>query len=53
MQKINETAEHRIVGLTIETRPDVCTTKHIDEILEFVLQELNLVFKTQMMKFIR
>ncbi|MEK6982463.1 MAG: tRNA uridine(34) 5-carboxymethylaminomethyl modification radical SAM/GNAT enzyme Elp3 [Candidatus Micrarchaeota archaeon] len=34
-KKINETAEHRIVGLTIETRPDVCTTKHIDEILEF------------------
>src|SRR3989338_950813 len=34
-KKINETAKHRVVGLTVETRPDVCTEKHIDEILEY------------------
>ncbi len=33
-KKINETAKHRVIGLTVETRPDVCI-KHIDEILEY------------------
>ncbi len=32
---INETAPHRVVGLTIETRPDVCTKEHIDEVLSY------------------
>ncbi len=31
----NESAEHRAVGLTIETRPDVCGKEQIDEILEY------------------
>lgn len=31
----NETARHRAVGLTIETRPDVCRQEHIDEILGY------------------
>lgn len=33
-QKINETADIRNVGITFETRPDICETKHIDRILE-------------------
>ncbi len=32
---LNETAAHRMVGLTIETRPDVCGKKEIDEMLEY------------------
>lgn len=31
----NETAEHRAIGLTIETRPDVCGKEQINEILEY------------------
>ncbi|MFH1522135.1 MAG: tRNA uridine(34) 5-carboxymethylaminomethyl modification radical SAM/GNAT enzyme Elp3 [archaeon] len=34
-KKINETAKHRCVALCIETRPDVCTKKHIDDMLEW------------------
>lgn len=34
-KKINEIARHRMVGMTIETRPDVCTTAEIDRMLEF------------------
>ncbi len=30
----NETAEVRNVGVTFETRPDICETEHIDRILE-------------------
>lgn len=33
-QEQNETAEVRNVGVTFETRPDICETKHIDRILE-------------------
>jgi len=33
-QKQNETAEIRNVGVTFETRPDICETEHIDRILE-------------------
>lgn len=33
--KKNEKAEHRAIGLTIETRPDVCGKEQIDEILEY------------------
>ncbi|MFH1785703.1 MAG: tRNA uridine(34) 5-carboxymethylaminomethyl modification radical SAM/GNAT enzyme Elp3 [Candidatus Micrarchaeota archaeon] len=32
--KHNETAKHRAIGLTIETRPDVCT-KYINEMLSY------------------
>ncbi len=32
-QEINETAEIRNVGVTFETRPDICETEHIDRIL--------------------
>jgi elongator complex protein 3 len=31
----NETAKHRAIGLTIETRPDVCSQEHINEILSY------------------
>ncbi len=34
-KKINETTRHRCVALCIETRPDVCTKKHIDDMLEW------------------
>jgi elongator complex protein 3 len=33
-KKINETAKIRNVGVTFETRPDICETEHIDRILE-------------------
>jgi elongator complex protein 3 len=34
-KKINETARHRCVGLTIETRPDYCFEEHVDSLLDF------------------
>ena len=34
-KKINETAKHRCVALCIETRPDVCTDKHIKDMLKW------------------
>ena len=34
-KKFNESAKHRCVALCIETRPDVCTDEHINDILEF------------------
>ncbi|MEM4789009.1 MAG: tRNA uridine(34) 5-carboxymethylaminomethyl modification radical SAM/GNAT enzyme Elp3 [Ignisphaera sp.] len=34
-QVSNESAYIRIVGLTIETRPDVCKEKHVDNMLRF------------------
>ena len=33
-QKLNESAKHRCVGLTIETRADYCKKGHISEMLE-------------------
>lgn len=33
-QKINETADNRVVSLIIETRPDFCSEKHIRQMLE-------------------
>ncbi|MBU0532495.1 tRNA uridine(34) 5-carboxymethylaminomethyl modification radical SAM/GNAT enzyme Elp3 [Candidatus Micrarchaeota archaeon] len=32
--KTNETAKHRVIGLTIETRPDMCS-QYIDEMLSY------------------
>ncbi len=34
-KKINETSEHRCVGMTIETRPDYCHNEHIQEMLRY------------------
>jgi elongator complex protein 3 len=34
-QKLNEKAKYRCIGLTIETRPDWCKQKEINDILEF------------------
>jgi elongator complex protein 3 len=34
-KKFNETAKNRCTALCIETRPDVCTEQHIQDILEF------------------
>ena len=34
-KRINESAKSRVIGLTIETRPDVCTKPHIDEMLDY------------------
>ena len=33
--KINESAEHRCVGLTVETRPDYCFEPHVDLMLSY------------------
>lgn len=35
LQKINETAEHRIIGLTLETRPDFITEKELKRMREY------------------
>ncbi len=34
-KRINEKAKHRVVGLTLETRPDVCGIKEINESLYY------------------
>ena len=34
-KKLNEKSKHRIVGLTIETRPDVCGEEQVDEMLGY------------------
>ena len=34
-QKVNETAENRCVGLTVETRPDYCTDSDIAHLLSY------------------
>ncbi len=34
-KKINETAKHRCVALTIETRPDYCKKEHVIEMLKY------------------
>ena len=34
-KKLNETAEHRCVGLCIETRPDFCGEKEVERMLDF------------------
>lgn len=34
-QKINETAKHRVVGLTLETRPDYINEKELQQMREF------------------
>ncbi len=34
-KKYNEKGRHRVVGLTIETRPDVCGENEIDEMLDY------------------
>jgi len=34
-QTVNETASQRCVNLTVETRPDYCKEKHVDEMLDF------------------
>ncbi|MGQ4892668.1 MAG: tRNA uridine(34) 5-carboxymethylaminomethyl modification radical SAM/GNAT enzyme Elp3 [Candidatus Njordarchaeia archaeon] len=35
LQELLEKSKHRIVGLTIETRPDYCFEKHVDEMLRY------------------
>jgi elongator complex protein 3 len=34
-KKTNQTAKHRMVALCLETRPDVCTSSHIKDMLEY------------------
>ncbi|GAF89158.1 unnamed protein product, partial [marine sediment metagenome] len=34
-KKLNECTKHRCVALCIETRPDICSKKHIKQMLEF------------------
>ncbi|MGV8176764.1 MAG: tRNA uridine(34) 5-carboxymethylaminomethyl modification radical SAM/GNAT enzyme Elp3 [Candidatus Bilamarchaeaceae archaeon] len=41
-QKMNEKAGHRMVGLTVETRPDVCGEKELDEMLSYGCTKIEL-----------
>ena len=43
---INETAEHRCVGLCIETRPDWCDEEHIRRMLDFGTTRVELGVQT-------
>ncbi|MFH1306645.1 MAG: tRNA uridine(34) 5-carboxymethylaminomethyl modification radical SAM/GNAT enzyme Elp3 [Candidatus Micrarchaeota archaeon] len=45
-KKINEKAKHRIIGLTIETRPDWCKISHIDKMLEWGATRVELGVQT-------
>jgi len=45
-QRLNETAEHRCVGLCIETRPDYCTEKETKQMLEFGATRVELGVQT-------
>ena len=45
-KKINETANHRCVGLCIETRPDWCRQEEIDRMLEFGTTRVELGVQT-------
>ncbi len=44
--KINEKAKHRCVGLTVETRPDWCKEKHVDEMLSWGATRVELGVQT-------
>jgi elongator complex protein 3 len=39
-QRINETAQSRCVGLTIESKPDWCEPSHIDRLLDYGVTKL-------------
>jgi elongator complex protein 3 len=45
-QRLNETSQHRCVGLCIETRPDWCGQKEIDRMLEFGATRVELGVQT-------
>lgn len=45
-QKLNETAKHRIVGLSIETRPDFINQKEIDHLRELGVTMVELGVQT-------
>ncbi|MFC2017509.1 elongator complex protein 3, partial [Chloroflexota bacterium] len=45
-KRLNETAEHRCTGLSIETRPDWCGQEEIDRMLEFGTTRVELGVQT-------
>ncbi len=45
-KEINETANHRCVGLCLETRPDWCGREEIDRMLEFGITRVELGVQT-------
>ena len=45
-QKINETAKHRIVGISVETRPDLITEKEIKNLRELGITMVELGVQT-------
>lgn len=45
-KKLNEAAEHRCVGLCIETRPDFCGEKEIKRMLEFGVTRVEIGVQT-------
>lgn len=44
--QINETARHRCIGLTFETRPDYCTDEHVARMLELGATRVELGVQT-------
>lgn len=46
IQRANESAEHRIIGLTIETKPDWCLEPHIDAMLRHGATRIELGIQT-------
>ena len=45
-QKTNETAKHRVIGLTIETRPDYASPSHVSELLSLGATRIELGVQT-------
>ncbi|MBU0732092.1 tRNA uridine(34) 5-carboxymethylaminomethyl modification radical SAM/GNAT enzyme Elp3 [Patescibacteria group bacterium] len=45
-KKLNETAEHRVVGLTLETRPDYVDEKEVQRMLDFGATRVELGVQT-------
>lgn len=45
-QKMNEKAKHRMIGMTIETRPDWCKEAHIDRMLTWGATRVELGVQT-------
>ena len=45
-QKLNETAEHRCVGMCVETRPDWCGPDEVERMLEFGVTRVELGVQT-------
>lgn len=45
-KKLAEVSKYRLIGLTIETRPDLCTKRHIKKLLDFGTTRVELGVQT-------